>query len=86
MLEHAPLPAAGTATKTLSDFALTGVVLVLDEELGVGYVQDHDTGRRFGISRKFLPPHIWAQLRQGQSVRFKYDARRNTVSTLEVVD
>lgn len=86
MPQSAPLPDAGAATKILTDLALQGFVLVLDDELGVGYVQERGTGRRFGISRKFLPPHIWAQLRQGQLVRFKYDSRRNSVAALEVVD
>jgi hypothetical protein len=60
---------------------LAGVVLVLDERLGMGYVQETSTGRRFGISRDLMPQSTWEALSQGRAVRFR-DSGRNIAVAL----
>lgn len=59
-----------------------GVVISIDHEVGVGYVQEDATGRRFGVSRAFIKSGVFDSLNWGDRVYFRENGRNSAAVVL----
>lgn len=63
-----------------------GVVAILEQELGAGYIRELSSGQLFGVSRKFLGSETWSRLKRETRVSFTDNGRGCVNSDLMVID
>jgi hypothetical protein len=56
--------------------ALRGTVVALNQDIGVGYVKESESGLLYGLSRKFTGVDMWRLLRENTEIEFEDNGRR----------